>query len=66
MRGLNSSHFLIEGRIIMKIDKESIKENFNEDIDNIKKRHSTTTYYIKDQGKLKLRNENTPDNLNTA
>ena len=50
----------------MNLDKENIKENFNEDVDNIKKGHSTTTYYIKDQGKLKLRNENTPDNLDTA
>lgn len=50
----------------MKINKQSIKENFNEDIDNIKKGHSTTTYYIEEQGKLKPRNESTPNNIDTA
>ncbi len=50
----------------MKIDKRSIKESFGEDIEDIKKGRSTTTYYIEDQGKLKPRNESTPNNVNTA
>lgn len=49
----------------MKIDKRSIKENFNENIDNVKKGHSTT-YYIEEQGKLKPRNESTPNSISTA
>lgn len=49
----------------MELDKKTIKENFNEDIDDIKKGRSSTTYYIEDQGKLKPRNESTPNNLNT-
>ena len=50
----------------MNLDKKTIKENFNEDIDNIKSGRSTTTYYIEKQGKLKPRNESTPNNLNTS
>lgn len=50
----------------MEINKETIKENFGEDIDNIKRGRSTTTYYIKNKSKLKPRNDSTPNKVNTA
>ncbi len=50
----------------MEIDKKFLQENFNEDIDDIKKGHSTTTFYIQNEGKLKPRSQNTPNNVDTA
>lgn len=50
----------------MEIDKKFLQENFNEDIDDIKKGHSTTTFYIENQGKMKPRTTSTPNNVNTA
>ena len=50
----------------MEIKKESIRENFGEDIDDIKRGKSTTTYYIKDEGKMNPRSDSTPNNVNTA
>ena len=50
----------------MEINKANIRENFGEDIDNIKRGKSTTTYYIKNEGKLQPRNDSTPNNVNTA
>lgn len=50
----------------MNLNKENIKENFGEDLEDIKRGHSTTTYYIKNEGKLQPRNESTPNNVNTG
>lgn len=50
----------------MEINKETIRENFGEDIDDIKRGKSTTMYYIKDEGKMKPRSDSTPNNVNTA
>lgn len=50
----------------MNLDKQTIKENFDEDINDIKRGRSTTRYYIENQGKLKPRNESTPNNVSTG
>mgnify|MGYP004673971439 CR=1 FL=1 len=58
MRRLIFSHYFFR--------KKNVRKNFfGEDIDGIKKRKFTTTYYIKDEGKMKPRNDSAPNSVNT-